>query len=70
MKRTNGSLLKRVPVEVTTMVAFALAIFGVVAAGSAICTTLAQPSPWLVAGAYGGPSVLAFGLYFAISRRL
>jgi hypothetical protein len=52
------------------MAAFALAIFGVVATGAAISSAISSPSPWLFAAAYGGPAALAFGLYWAISRRL
>lgn len=64
------SLIRRIPVEITTMIAFAIAIFGVVATGAAISASFVEPSPWLYAAAYGGPAALAFGLYFAISRRL
>ena len=55
--------------EVVTICAFALAIFGVVATGSAISASLKDPSPWLFAAAYGGPAAIAAGLYWAIARR-
>jgi hypothetical protein len=60
----------RIPGEIATMLAFALAIFGVVATGSAISSAITQPSPWLFAAAYGGPAALAFGVYWAVSRKL
>ena len=60
----------RPPAEVVTMLAFAIAIFGVVATGSAISAAIPQPSPWLFAAAYGGPAALAFGVYWAVARRL
>jgi hypothetical protein len=52
------------------MLAFGLAILGVVATGSAIASAIPEPSPWLFAAAYGGPAALAFGVYWAIARRL
>lgn len=58
------------PAELSTMLAFAIAIFGVVATGSAIASAITQPSPWLFAAAYGGPAALAFGVYWAVARRL
>lgn len=70
MKLSDWSIWRKVPVEITTMVGFALAIFGVVATGSAISSAFVDPTPWAYAAAYGGPSAIAFGLYFAISRRL
>ncbi|MBS0412578.1 MAG: hypothetical protein JSR86_21865 [Proteobacteria bacterium] len=63
------SLLSRVPSEILTIAGFAIAIFGVVATGSAISAGISTPSPWLFAAAYGGPAALAFGLYWAISRQ-
>jgi hypothetical protein len=60
----------RLPAEVVTMLGFGLAIFGVVATGSAIASAIQQPSPWLFAAAYGGPAALASGIYWAIARRL
>jgi hypothetical protein len=60
----------RIPIELATMFGFAIAILGVVATGSAITAAIREPSPWLVAAAYGGPSALAFGLYWAIAQRL
>jgi hypothetical protein len=65
-----SSVLRHVPREVLTMVGFAIAIFGVVATGSAISAGISTPSPWLFAAAYGGPAALAFGVYWAISRQL
>ena len=62
--------LKRVPSELLTMAGFGLAIFGVVATGSAISAGIHEPSPWLFAAAYGGPAAIAFGLYWAIAQRL
>jgi hypothetical protein len=61
---------RRIPAELITMAGFAIAIFGVVATGSAISAAITQPSPWLFAAAYGGPGALAFGLYWALARRL
>jgi hypothetical protein len=71
-ERQTGKEAKppRIPSEIATMLAFALAIFGVVATGSAIASAIAQPSPWLFAAAYGGPAALAFGVYWAVSRKL
>ncbi|MBV9994530.1 MAG: hypothetical protein JO127_04890 [Caulobacteraceae bacterium] len=60
----------KLPVELMTVLAFGLAIFGVVATGSAIAAAIREPSPWLFAAAYGGPAALAFGLYWAIAQRL
>jgi hypothetical protein len=60
----------RLPDEIVTMLAFAIAIFGVVATGAAISSAIIQPSPWLFAAAYGGPAALAFGVYWALARRL
>ena len=60
----------RIPVELTTMLGFGIAIFGVVATGSAISAAIHQPSPWLIAAAFGGPAALAFGVYWAIAQRL
>jgi hypothetical protein len=60
----------RLPAEIATMLGFAIAIFGVVATGAAISSAITQPSPWLFAAAYGGPAALAFGVYWAVSRRL
>jgi len=65
-----SSVLRHVPREVLTMAGFAIAIFGVVATGSAIAAGISTPSPWLFAAAYGGPAALAFGVYWAISRQL
>ena len=59
-----------IPIELATMLGFAIAILGVVATGSAITAAIREPSPWLVAAAYGGPAALAFGLYWAIAQRL
>ena len=70
LKQMGWSMVRRIPIEVTTVAAFAVAIFGVCATGAAICSAMITPSPWLVAGAYGGPAALAFGLYWAISHRL
>ena len=58
------------PPEAVTICAFAVAIFGVVATGSAISASIQQPSPWLFAAAYGGPAAIASGVYWAIARRL
>jgi hypothetical protein len=68
--RPQSPLSRRIPPELTTMAGFAIAIFGVVATGSAISAAIAQPSPWLFAAAYGGPGALAFGLYWALARRV
>ena len=69
-KQPGLPLVRQVPQELVTMAAFGLAIFGVVATGAAISSAISSPSPWLFAAAYGGPAALAFGLYWAISRRL
>lgn len=66
MARPRGWL----PAELVTMLGFGLAIFGVVATGSAIAAAIHEPSPWLFAAAYGGPAALASGVYWAIARRL
>jgi hypothetical protein len=58
------------PTELVTLAAFAIAIFGVVATGSAIAAAIKEPSPWLFAAAYGGPAALATGLYWSIARKL
>ena len=65
-----GAVVRRIPSELATIAAFAIAIFGVVATGAAISSAIVQPSPWLFAAAYGGPAALAFGVYWAVSRRL
>lgn len=69
-KQIVWSLIRRIPSELATMAAFAIAIFGVVATGAAISSAIAEPSPWLFAAAYGGPAALAFGVYWALARRL
>jgi hypothetical protein len=58
------------PPEAVTICAFAVAIFGVVATGSAIAAAIKEPSPWLFAAAYGGPAAIVSGLYWAIAPRL
>jgi hypothetical protein len=63
-------LWRRIPTEITTMAGFGIAIIGVVATGAAISSAITEPSPWLFAAAYGGPAALAFGVYWAVSRRL
>ncbi len=68
-KPVGPPLLRRIPIELTTMAAFAVAIFGVVATGAAISSAFVDPNPWLYAAAYGGPGALAFGVYWAVSRR-
>ena len=60
----------RIPSELITILAFAVAIFGVVATGLAISAAIARPSPWLFAAAYGGPAALASGIYWMLARRL
>lgn len=60
----------RPPPEAVTICAFAVALFGVVATGSAISASIHEPSPWLFAAAYGGPAAIASGLYWAIAQRL
>jgi hypothetical protein len=69
-KQGAWSLLRLIPNELTTIAAFTVAIFGVVATGAAISSAIVQPSPWLFAAAYGGPAALAFGVYWALARRL
>jgi hypothetical protein len=69
-KQPGPSLMRNIPSELITMAAFAVAIFGVVATGAAISSAITEPSPWLFAAAYGGPAALAFGVYWAIARRL
>ena len=69
-RRPIGNLVRHIPREVTTIGAFAIAIFGVVATGSAITSVLIDPTPWTFASAYGGPAALAFGVYWALARRL
>ncbi len=69
-KESGPSLLRRIPAELITMAGFAIAIIGVVATGAAISSAIVEPSPWLFAAAYGGPAALAFGVYWAVSRRL
>ena len=63
------SVLAKLPRELVMMLGFAIAIFGVVATGGAICGVATNPSPWLTAAAYGGPASLAFGLYWIVTRR-
>jgi len=62
--------LARAPREAVTICAFAIAIFGVVATGSAISASMREPSPWLFAAAYGGPAAIAAGLYWALAQRV
>ena len=69
-KPPGVSPMRSIPSELVTMAAFADAIFGVVATGAAISSAITTPSPWLFAAAYGGPAALAFGLYWALARRL
>jgi len=70
LKPTAPSLLRRIPAELTMTLAFAVAIFGVVATGAAITSAIDSPSVWMTTAAYGGPAALAFGLYWAIAQRL
>jgi len=70
VKPTAPSLPRSIPSELVTTLAFAVAIFGVVATGAAITSALDNPSVWMTAAAYGGPAALAFGLYWAIAQRL
>ena len=63
-------LIDRIPAEVTTVLAVALAIFGVVSTGGAISAALDRPSPWLFAAAYGGPASIASAVYWLLARRL
>ena len=70
LKAKTPSLLRHIPSELSMTLAFAVAIFGVVATGSAIAAALDDPSVWLVAASYGGPAAVAFGLYWAIAQRL
>ena len=58
------------PSEAVTICAFAIAIFGVVATGSAISAAVPEPSPWLFAAAYGGPAAIVAGLYWVIAQRM
>jgi hypothetical protein len=69
-KQSGLSLMRSIPSELVTLAAFALAIFGVVATGAAISSAITEPSPWLFAAAYGGPAALAFGVYWALARRV
>jgi len=69
-KEAQSSPVRRIPSEIVTMAGFAIAIAGVVATGAAISSAIPQPSPWLFAAAYGGPAALAFGVYWAVTRRL
>ena len=68
--RGLSSLIRRIPAEVTTLAAFAIGIFGVVATGAAISASIHEASPWMFAAAYGGPAALAFGVYWALAQRL
>lgn len=71
LKKAGEGLFRRIPIEFTTIAAFALAIFGVVCTGAAICANMPSPAPWAeVAAAYGGPGSIAFSMYWLISRRL
>jgi hypothetical protein len=63
-------VVSRMPIELITLVAFAAAIFAVVATGAAILTQFATPSAGLTFAAYGGPAAVAFGLYWVIARRV
>lgn len=65
-RRKLGDLL---PAELGTVLAFAVAIFGVVSTGGVISAAIDQPSPWLIAAAYGGPASIAFGVYWLVARR-
>lgn len=62
--------IRNIPNELTLVAAFATAILGVVATGAAISSAIPNPSALLFAAAYGGPAALAFGVYWALSRRL
>ena len=69
-RRSKTASLSWAPPEAMTICAFAIAIFGVVATGSAISASIQQPSPWLFAAAYGGPAAIAAGHYWAVAQRL
>jgi len=69
-KQAQSPIRPKIPSEIFTMAGFAIAIVGVVATGAAISSAIPEPSPWLFAAAYGGPAALAFGVYWAVSRRL
>ena len=64
-----GTSDRRIPNELMVILAFGIAIFAVVASGSAISSMFSEPSPWLFAAAYGGPAALVFGLYWLAARR-
>ncbi|HXQ45371.1 MAG TPA: hypothetical protein VN806_02080 [Caulobacteraceae bacterium] len=66
-----SGVTRRIPAEIAAMIGFAIAIFGVVATGAAISSAIPPTASWvLVAAAYAGPAALAFGVYWAVARRL
>ncbi len=69
-RRSKAGAASWAPPEAMTICGFVIAIFGVVATGSAISASIHQPSPWLFAAAYGGPAAIAAGLYWAVAQRL
>lgn len=57
------------PIELIVTVAFALAIFGVVAVGGRITAAIGPQAPWfIIAAAYGAPSALASVAYWLAAR--
>lgn len=63
-------LLRHVPQEVAYIIAFAVALFAVVAAGAMISAALpAQSSDWMHGAAYLAPASLAFTAYWWIAQR-
>jgi hypothetical protein len=61
---------ERVPSEALNVGGTAAAIFGVVATGAGLSATLPDPSPWLMAAAYGAPAGVAFVAYWWVAQKL
>lgn len=63
-------MLRHVPQEVVYIVAFAAALFAVVATGAMISAALPeQSSDWMHGAAYLAPASLAFTAYWWIAQR-
>ena len=69
-KPQTPPLLRQLPRELTVMIGFGLGIFGSVATGSAIYSTMVDPTPLQCFLAFSGPIALAFGVYWLVARRI
>jgi len=67
----STSVIGQIPREIVTIAGTAAAIFGVVAIGGLIASSLPEGihSPWLVMASYATPAAVAFVIHWWISQR-